>query len=106
MLLVVLGGFIAMPYWTSFRIMEAARAGDAGRLSDHVNFPVLRENLSAQINALLVNATGEVGEESLLVALGVAAASTVSERKRANKAVLDFRRLLEWRIPSVIEVGT
>ena len=27
-------------------------------------------------------------------------------RKRANKAVLDFRRLLEWRIPSVIEVGT
>ena len=26
--------------------------------------------------------------------------------KRANKAVLDFRRLLEWRIPSVIEVGT
>ena len=73
MLLVVPGAFIAMPYWTSFRIMEAARAGDAGRLSDHVNFPVLRENLSDQINALLVNATGEVGEESLLVALGVAA---------------------------------
>ena len=27
-------------------------------------------------------------------------------RKRANKAILDFWRLLEWRIPSVIEVGT
>ena len=32
--------------------------------------------------------------------------NTLAERKRANKAVLDFRRLLEWRIPSVIEVGT
>ena len=25
---------------------------------------------------------------------------------RANKAVLDIRRLLEWRIPSLIEVGS
>ena len=31
--------------------------------------------------------------------------TTFAKSKRANKAVLDFRRLLEWRIPSMIEVG-
>ena len=27
-------------------------------------------------------------------------------RKRANEAVLDFRRLLKWRISGAVEVGT
>ncbi|CDG82685.1 DUF2939 domain-containing protein [Janthinobacterium agaricidamnosum] len=47
---VALAGFTYVsPYVTMYRISSAAKAHDAAALSQHVDFPVLRKNLKAQL---------------------------------------------------------
>lgn len=44
----------AGPFITLYQIRAALEARDAGKLAQYVDFPVLRENLKAQINALIL----------------------------------------------------
>jgi DUF2939 family protein len=56
------------PAWTVYRMVSAAKSGDAGTLAAHVDFPALRADLRADLSARLAaasqadgGATGRMG---------------------------------------------
>ena len=50
-LLLLGGGYFGSPYWSSSRLLAAARSGDADRLEERIDFPSVRESLKAYANA-------------------------------------------------------
>ncbi len=75
LIVLALGGYVAAgPYLAIHGISRAVEQRDAARLARHVDFPMLRVNLKAQLNDHLVRRAGVDVQSSLLgaVALGIA----------------------------------
>jgi hypothetical protein len=51
--LLAAGWWFGSPWWTLWRMREAARAGDSGALAAYVDFPALRASTRAQIGPRL-----------------------------------------------------
>jgi hypothetical protein len=47
-------GAYVSPYWAVRQLQQAAQAGDAGRISEYVDYPALRESLKADMQARIV----------------------------------------------------
>lgn len=73
-LLVVAGYVVAGPYLALHSINNAVQQRDAAKLSRHVDFPLLRVNLKAQLNDYVVRRAGPNLQSSLFgaAALGIA----------------------------------
>ncbi len=67
----------AGPFITLYQIRSALDARDAGKLSQYVGFPVLRENLKAQINALIVTKVRASVADNPFSVFGLALAGTL-----------------------------
>jgi hypothetical protein len=78
-LLGLLGYVAAGPFLTIRAIGEAIRTDDAGALARHVDFIPLRNSLKRQLRDVTLRAAGEDVQSSLLGALGMAAAGSVSD---------------------------
>jgi hypothetical protein len=52
-LLVTAGWWFGSPWWTLWRMREAARAGDSAALAAYVDFPALRASMRAQLRPRL-----------------------------------------------------
>jgi hypothetical protein len=85
-LLVVAGAFVltyvaAAPYITAHRMKAAAEARDGGALSEHIEFPSVRQSLKDQMNAKVL---GEMAKNDLdetpLATFGAALAGMVVDR--------------------------
>ena len=61
--LVILGGvvYLGSPYYTVYRLVQAARAGDAKTVSSFVDFPAVRSSLKPQLQGYLAD---EIGREN------------------------------------------
>jgi hypothetical protein len=68
--------FYATPYLTVSNMTSAAESGDTVKLSSHVNFPALKDNLKGLLNAKLAP-EAEKQEAAPLTSLGTALASTL-----------------------------
>lgn len=67
--------FVAMPAAAARALVEAARSGDLAEISERVDFPMLRQSLSAELSRA---ALAQVGAESgAAAALGGALANAV-----------------------------
>ncbi len=73
--LVVLAGlWFAAPYWTVHQMREAARDGDADRFNTYVDYPTLRENMTAQLTGSMggnADPAGDSGSESSNAAFAI-----------------------------------
>lgn len=67
----------AGPFITLYQIRAALEARDAGKLAQYVDFPVLRENLKAQINALILGELPAGVADNPFGAFGTALAGTL-----------------------------
>ncbi len=81
--IVAVGGvWFASPYWTVHQMREAAREGQGDRFNAYVDYPKLRENLTAQImGAFGASADGgkdEAGEERSVRGFGRALGRTMA----------------------------
>lgn len=57
------GWWYASPYWVLYSIKKAAEKSDAETVSDHVDYPKLRESLKGEINAMLMGKLNETGSK-------------------------------------------
>jgi Protein of unknown function (DUF2939) len=69
------GWFYATPYLTFQTLQKAAEAKDTAKISQHVNFPALRESVKSNLNTALTNELGQ-RQDNPLSAMGAALAST------------------------------
>ncbi len=53
------GWWLASPYWTLRQVAEAAKVEDADRLSAHVDYPALREDVKEKLTERLIGATSD-----------------------------------------------
>jgi len=56
-LALVVGWFVASPYWTLRQVAAAAKANDAELVSSYVDYPALREDVKTKLTARLIGAT-------------------------------------------------
>lgn len=63
------GWWLASPWWTLWRMREAAEAGDSQALSAYVEFPALRASTRAQLGAKLGPLGGLVAGRALDAAI-------------------------------------
>ncbi|MGJ4748623.1 DUF2939 domain-containing protein [Leptospira sp. SA-E8] len=78
-----IAGYVAAgPYITVHQMKAAAEARDGRALSEHIEFPSVRQSLKEQMNALIMKKMAE--DQSLkknpFAALGAAFAGTIAER--------------------------
>lgn len=80
----VAGALVAMAAWVYFGPYVAARslqsaveARDSTRISEHVNFPALRESLKASVMSKLTTEATKSNEGGAFAALGVALVSSM-----------------------------
>ena len=70
---IAVGYIFATPYITVYQMKVAAENQDGEALSEHVNFPVLRQNLKDQLNAQLgVVMAQEAMDDNPFTAIGAA----------------------------------
>lgn len=72
-LVVILAGAAWMwftPHLTLRSMKDAAERGDGAALSQHVDFPAVRENLKAQINAMIMKEASGSAENPEMAAAG------------------------------------
>src|SRR5262245_45112230 len=50
-LAVLAAAYVGSPWWVTMRMRKAAEAGEGERVAAYVDYPTLRENLTAQIRA-------------------------------------------------------
>lgn len=70
-LVVILAGAAWMwfsPHLTLRAMKSAAERGDGAALSEHVDFPAVRENLKAQINAMIMQDAGKAENPEMAAA--------------------------------------
>ena len=78
LLAVLLGSWLfATPYLAYRGMHAAAQVGDAEKLSGYIDYPVLRENLKATLNAKLLGRASAESSGNLFAGLGAALASVV-----------------------------
>lgn len=71
---------IASPYYVAYQMKSAAEEGDADAFSAYVDFPVLRENVKVQANALMAKKIAAKSEDDPLANLGAAFGSFVVDK--------------------------
>ncbi len=71
---------IAAPYITVHQIKQAAKDRDAEALSEHVDFPSVRESMKAQLNAKIMKDAGKELEGNPFAAFGLALAGTLIDK--------------------------
>lgn len=77
----VLGYMFASPYITVNQMKAAVRNHNADALSEHVDFPALRQSLKEQLNAsFLKKMAQEVEDDNQFAAFGVALGGVVVEK--------------------------
>ncbi|WP_458525600.1 DUF2939 domain-containing protein [Onishia taeanensis] len=75
------GYAIGSPYLTSYQIKTAANERDGEALAEHVDFPVLRQNLKDQFNLILAQEMEkQVSEDNPFGALGAAFGSMMTDK--------------------------
>tara|TARA_B100001250_G_scaffold112393_1_gene95014 strand:+ start:299 stop:820 length:522 start_codon:yes stop_codon:yes gene_type:complete len=65
-------GFYSLPYITIAQMKAAAEENNGEALSEHVDFPSVRQSLKDQMNAMLAREMVEEVEDNPFVALGAA----------------------------------
>jgi len=99
-------GFFFSPYWTVHNIRQAALEKDAAALSDHVDYPALRESLKANVNALLAQEVAKKKGDNPLEAFGAAlAAAFVNPLIDALVTPESLTMLLAGEKPDVRKLG-
>ncbi len=68
----LIGWAIASPYVVSQQMKSAAEARDGEALSDHIEFPTLRQNFKDQLNAAMAKEMSKEVEDNPFAALGAA----------------------------------
>ncbi len=74
----VVGYFAGAPYLTAYQLQNAVVERDQEALSEHVDFPALRESLKEELSAAMLREVR--GEDNALAALGVALVGVVVDR--------------------------
>lgn len=93
----------AGPFITLYQIKSALDAQDTQKLAHHVNFPVLRENLKAQINTLILREVPAGVADNPFGALGLAFAGTlVDSLVEGYVTPGGLSTLLAGRLPDVL----
>ncbi|HWD28830.1 MAG TPA: DUF2939 domain-containing protein [Rhizomicrobium sp.] len=72
-------GYLASPYYAFYKLEQAAKAHDRDALEDDVDFPALRDDFKAQINAALLAKTG-TDPHNPLVQLGLLIVPAILDR--------------------------
>ena len=100
-LVFVLAGYlIASPYFTTYQMQRAADARDGEALSEHVDFPAVRQNLKDQFNAEVASSLGETEEDNPFAALGAAFGSLMIDRVvDAFVTPAGIARMMEGDVP-------
>jgi hypothetical protein len=100
----LLGYVVAKPYLVVEDIKSALRADDATQLSEHIDFPVLRQNLTARLTAQMqAQSSPEWKTNPLLAAVGQIGSTVIDGAVAALvqpatvAALLEGRRLVNWR---------
>lgn len=89
------GWYFGSPWWTLWRMREAARAGDAERLAAYVDFDAVRADAKAQAQAEMPSILGALRPKSSLErALVGLAADKVTDR--AVNALISPEALRIW----------
>ena len=93
----------AGPFITLYQIRSALDARNAGKLSQYVDFPVLRENLKGQINALIVSKVPASVADNPFGVFGLALAGTlVDSLVEGYVTPGGLSTLLAGRLPDVL----
>lgn len=74
------------PYWVLRDMRAAVQSRDAARLSEHVDFPSLRDDLKSQLTLKMMHAAGQTGEGH--AASGLASALVLGLVDRAVDAMV------------------
>lgn len=80
--LVVAGGwYFGSPWWTLYRMHNAAQAGNFGTLLSYIDRPALRENVQIQVRERLdPERLGTLGRAGAVIVVGAAVDQLTSER--------------------------
>lgn len=70
--ILALGWFIASPYVVANQMKSAAEDRDGESLSEHIEFPTLRQNFKDQLNVAMAKEMANQAEENPFTALGAA----------------------------------
>lgn len=106
LLLILLGLYIAYPYWTLYRLEQALLTNNAESLRKIVNFPAVRASLKAQVQGGLMEKSEQLGEkrpvlgdlgEVLTRALGPSVIGGTVDSLVTPKAVLNNPTVVEHR---------
>lgn len=75
---VVIGAwFYFAPYIATYNMMRAAKTNDSETLSNYINFPLLRESLKANFNAMLVAEVAKSGKDDPFETFGAILAAAI-----------------------------
>lgn len=82
LVIAAVGWYIASPYVAFYHLQRAAKAGDRATLEDEVDFPAVREDFKAQLNAaLMAKLGGDPGlKDNPLAAIGLLLGPPVIDR--------------------------
>lgn len=98
-------GFFFSPYWAVHNIRQAALEKDAAALSDHVDYPALRESLKANVNALLAQEVAKKSDNPLEAFGAALAAAFVNPLIDALVTPESLTMLLAGEKPDVRKLG-
>lgn len=73
-------GFYSLPYITVAQMKGSAEDNDGEALSEHVDFPSVRQSLKDQMNAMLAKKMAEQAEDNPFGALGAAFGGMLVEK--------------------------
>lgn len=68
----LIAGFLSLPYITLMQIKSAAEAHDGEALSEHVDFPAVRQSLKDQMNIMMAKELSQKKENDPFAAFGAA----------------------------------
>ncbi|MEZ5538722.1 MAG: DUF2939 domain-containing protein [Pseudomonadales bacterium] len=79
--LLVLAYIVALPYITVYQIRDAVKNHDSSALSDHIDYPSVRQSLKDQLNAMLMGKMqGDDMKDNPFAALGMAFAGPIVDK--------------------------
>ena len=83
-LLVLVGVFlsyaVASPYITAYRIGSALQNNDAAALSQHIDFPAIRQSLKDELNAAMTEKAAQEAETNPFASLGALLAGAIADK--------------------------
>lgn len=101
--LLVLAYIVALPYITVYQIRDAVKNHDSSALSDHIDFPSVRQSLKDQLNAKLMGKMqGDDMKDNPFAALGMAFAGPIVDKMvEAYVTPAGVAQLMEGEKPSL-----